>query len=86
MSDQTPTAETGKAEKTKRVLILNDTKVHGITYRCRAVVDMPIAIVEALVAGSVADDNRAAWEQAMKADKAKPVRHAPPASAVDADD
>lgn len=87
MTDQTtPPAETTKAEKTKRVLILNDTVIDGVAYKCRSVVDVPTATAEALVAGSVADDNRAAWEQAVKADKAKPVKHVPAATTVDADD
>jgi hypothetical protein len=87
MTDQTtPPAETPKAEKTRRVLILNDTTIDGVPYKCRSVVDLPTQTADTLVAGSVADDNKAAWEQALKADKAKPVKHVPVATSVDADD
>ncbi len=75
----TPPAEP-KAEKSKRVLILNDTQIDGVFCKCRTVLDVSPETAAGLVASGVADDNNAAWEQAAKADKAKPQKHVPAAT------
>jgi len=75
MSDDKTPAASAPAEKVKRVLILSDTAVDGVFYKCRTVLDVTPDTAAGLVAGNWADDSRAAWEQALKADKAKPVKH-----------
>ncbi len=69
-----------KAEQVKRVLILNDTQIDGVFYKCRTVLDVSPETAAGLVASGVADDNNAAWSQAVKADKAKPQKHVPAAT------
>jgi hypothetical protein len=61
------------AEKTRRVLFLSEVHLDGAVYPCRTVADLPAALADSLVADSLADDTRDAWEQAIKDDKAKPV-------------
>jgi hypothetical protein len=80
------TDQTNPPEKSKRVLILNDTQIDGVFYKCRTVLDVPTGKAAELVAASVADDNKAAWEQAVKADKAKPQKHVPVATSAASDD